>query len=163
MTASSTASGYPASNANDNNTSTYWESSNGAFPQTLTANLGAAQSLGSVTLDLPPATSWSTRTETLAVLGSTDGSTWTTLVPSAGYTFNPATGNTTTISLPSGTTKQYVQLQFTANTGWPAGQISEFQIFPGTTSGGTADSHAPRLRRCRSPARRSGRRRPRRR
>ena len=138
LTASSAASGYPASNANDNNTSTYWESSNGAFPQTLTANLGAAQSLGSVTLDLPPATAWSTRTETLAVLGSTDGSTWTTLVPSAGYTFNPVTGNTATISLPPGTMKQYLQLQFTANTGWPAGQISEFQIFPGLTSGGTA-------------------------
>jgi len=40
LTAGSTESGFPASNANDGNTSTYWESSDGAgYPQTLTANL----------------------------------------------------------------------------------------------------------------------------
>ena len=49
---------------------------------------------------------------------------------SAGYTFNPATGNTATISLPSGTSAQYVQLSFTANTGWDAAQLSEFEVFP---------------------------------
>jgi hypothetical protein len=40
LTAGSTESGFPASNANDGNTSTYRESSDGAgYPQTLTANL----------------------------------------------------------------------------------------------------------------------------
>jgi hypothetical protein len=139
MTASSTESGFPATNANDGNTSTYWESSDGAaYPQTLTANLGQSMSLGSITLDLPPATDWSTRTETLSVLGSSNGSSYTTLVPSAGYTFNPSTGNTVTINLPSGTNEQYLQLSFTANTGWSAAQVSEFEIFPGsgTTTGG---------------------------
>jgi F5/8 type C domain len=62
------------------------------------------------------------------VLGSTDGSTFTTIVASAGYTFNPATGNTVTITFPS-TSYRYVRLNFTANTGWPAGQVSEFQIW----------------------------------
>jgi hypothetical protein len=63
LTASSSASGYPASNANDGNTSTYWESLDGsAYPQTLTANLGQTDPLGAVTLTLPPATAWSTRT-----------------------------------------------------------------------------------------------------
>jgi hypothetical protein len=142
MTASSSASGYPASNANDGNTSTYWESLDGsAYPQTLTANLGQSAALGSVTLTLPPATAWSTRTETLSVLGSTNGSSWTTVVPSAGYTFNPATGNTVSFSLPSGTDDQYLELSFTANTGWTAAQVSEFEIFPatgGTGTGGTA-------------------------
>ncbi len=60
--------------------------------------------------------------------GSTDGSTWTTLKASAGYTFNPATGNTATITLPTSTIR-YLRLNFTGNTGWPAGQPSEFQIF----------------------------------
>jgi hypothetical protein len=137
MSASSTASGFPASNANDGNTSTYWESLDGAaYPQTLTANLGQSMALGSVTLDLPPATDWSTRTETLSVLGSTNGSSWSTLVPSAGYTFNPSTGNTVSFNLPSGTNDQYLELDFTGNTGWTAAQISEFEIFPGTSSSG---------------------------
>jgi alpha-amylase len=138
ITASSAASGYPASNTNDGNTSTYWESLDGAaYPQTLTANLGAVKSLGSVTLDLPPATAWSTRTETLSVLGSTNGSSYATLVPSTGYTFNPSTGNTVSFNLPSGTSEQYLELSFTANTGWSAAQISEFEIFPGSGGGST--------------------------
>jgi hypothetical protein len=141
MTASSSYSGYPASNANDGNTSTYWESQDGAaYPQTLTANLGSVQSLGSVTLDLPPSAAWSTRTETLSVLGSANNSTWTTLVGSAGYTFNPSTGNTVSFNLPSGTSEQYLELDFTANTGWDAAQISEFEIFPGAGGGGSGSA-----------------------
>jgi hypothetical protein len=140
MSSNSVESGYPASNANDGNTSTYWEGiDGGAYPQTLTANLGQSTNLGSVTLDLPPATDWTTRTETLSVLGSTNGSTYTTLVPSATYTFNPSTGNTVSFNLPSGTNDQYLELSFTANSGWTAAQLAEFEIFPGSgTSGGSA-------------------------
>jgi F5/8 type C domain/Pectate lyase superfamily protein/Abnormal spindle-like microcephaly-assoc'd, ASPM-SPD-2-Hydin len=137
-TASSSYQTYVASNVTDGNTSTYWESTDGAaYPQTVTVDLGSVQSIGSVTLDLPPATAWSTRTETLSVLGSANGSTFSQLVGSAGYTFNPASGNTVTISLPSGTTARYVQLSFTGNTGWTAAQLSEFEVFPGGGSSGT--------------------------
>ena len=130
MTASSYYQNYVPSNVTDGNTSTYWESTDGAgYPQTITVNLGSAQSIGSVTLDLPPSSAWSTRTETLSVLGSTNGSTFSQVVASASYTFNPSTGNTVTISLPSGTSDQYVQLSFTANTGWSAAQLSEFQVY----------------------------------
>ena len=129
MTASGSTQGYAPSNANDGNTSTYWESTDNAFPQWLQADLGSTQALGSITLTLPPSTSWATRTQTLSVLGSTDGSDFTTLVASANYTFNPATGNTVTISLPASTSERYLRLQFTANTGWPAGQVSEFEIY----------------------------------
>jgi hypothetical protein len=52
------------------------------------------------------------------------------IVTSAGYTFNPSTGNTVTISVPSGTSAQYVELNFTGNTGWDAAQLSEFEILP---------------------------------
>ena len=132
-----------ASNVTDGNTSTYWESTDGAgYPQTITVDLGSAQSIGSVTLDLPPSTAWATRTETLSVLGSTNGSTFSQLVGSAGYTFNPSTGNTVTISLPSGTSDRYVQLSFTGNTGWTAAQLSEFEVFPG---GGSTGPPAPAL------------------
>jgi hypothetical protein len=131
VTASSYYETYVPSNVTDGNTSTYWESADGAaYPQTITVNLGSVQTLGSITLDLPPASAWTTRTETLSVLGSTNGSSFTQLVAPAGYTFNPSTGNTATISLPTGTTAQYVQLSFTANTGWDAAQLSELEIFP---------------------------------
>ncbi|MDH6115224.1 parallel beta-helix repeat protein [Kitasatospora sp. MAP12-15] len=129
MTASGYTQNYVPSNANDGNSSSYWESTDNAFPQWLQADLGSAQTLGSVTLQLPPSTAWATRTQTLSVLGSTDGSTWTTLVGSANYTFDPATGNTVSITLPTATSARYLRLNFTANTGWPAGQVSEFQIF----------------------------------
>ena len=135
MTASGSTQSYVPSNTNDGNTSTYWESTNNAFPQWLEADLGSAQTVGSITLDLPPSSSWATRTQTLSVQGSTDGSTWTTLVGSANYTFDPSTGNTVTISLPSAVSERYLRLNFTANTGWPAGQVSEFEIFPGGAGG----------------------------
>jgi hypothetical protein len=138
-TASSDYQSYVPANVTDGNTSTYWESTDGAaYPQTITVDLGSTQSIGSVTLDLPPATAWSTRTETLSVLGSTNGTTFSQLVGSAGYTFNPSTGNTATISLPSGTSDRYVELSFTGNTGWTAAQLSEFEVFPGGGSSGGA-------------------------
>ncbi|MGD0554784.1 MAG: choice-of-anchor D domain-containing protein, partial [Streptosporangiaceae bacterium] len=127
---SSESSTYDAAMANDGNTSTYWESEDGAgYPQTLTVNLGSDIGIGGIVLDLPPATDWTTRTETLSVLGSTNGSTFSQIVASAGYTFNPSTGNTVTISLPSGTSTQYLELDFTANTGWDAAQLSEFEVY----------------------------------
>jgi hypothetical protein len=130
VTASSDYENYVPSNVTDGNTSSYWESADGAgYPQAITVDLGSAQSVGSVTLDLPPSSAWSTRTETLSVLGSGNGSSFSQLVPSAGYTFNPSTGNTVTISLPSGTSTRYVQLSFTGNTGWDAAQLSELQVY----------------------------------
>jgi hypothetical protein len=119
---------FDSGNAVDGNTSSYWESANNAFPQWLQVDLGAAMSTKRIVLNLPPATAWNTRTQTLSVLGSTDGSNFTTIVGSAGYTFNPATGNTATITFPAATAR-FVRLNFTANNGWPAGQASEFQIY----------------------------------
>ncbi|BCB77521.1 hypothetical protein Pflav_039310 [Phytohabitans flavus] len=79
-------------------------------------------------LKLPPATAWQTRTQTLSVLGSTNNTTYSTVVGSAGYTFNPATGNTVTITF-QGTSQRYLRLTFTGNTGWPAGQLSELEVY----------------------------------
>ncbi|MGI8446045.1 MAG: discoidin domain-containing protein, partial [Streptosporangiaceae bacterium] len=119
---------YAPGNATDGDATTYWESTNNAFPQWLQVDLGAAKSFSRIVLDLPPSSSWSTRTQTLSVQGSTDGSSFSTIAGSAGYTFNPSTGNTVTITFPS-TTARYVRLNITANTGWPAGQVSEFQVW----------------------------------
>ncbi|MFF3854394.1 discoidin domain-containing protein [Micromonospora sp. NPDC002575] len=118
---------YGGGNAVDGDASTYWESANNAFPQSLTVDLGVARSVSRVVLRLPPAAAWQTRTQTLSVLGSTDGSAFTTLKPSAGYTFDPATGNTVTVTFPA-TTRRHVRVTFTGNTAWPAGQLSEFEV-----------------------------------
>jgi hypothetical protein len=53
-----------------------------------------------------------------------------TLAPSASYTFNPSSGNTVTITF-SAASVRYLRLTFTANTGWPAGQLSELQAYAG--------------------------------
>jgi hypothetical protein len=119
---------YAPANAVDGNTGTYWESTDNAFPQWFQADLGAAKSFSRIVLDLPPSASWATRTQTLSILGSTDGSAFTTIVASASYTFNPSTGNTVTITFPAASYR-YVRANFTANSGWPAGQLSEFQVW----------------------------------
>ncbi|WP_157752002.1 discoidin domain-containing protein [Actinoplanes derwentensis] len=140
FTASSTSESYTASNAGDANPNTYWESSNNAFPQWLQADLGAGTEINQAVLKLPPATVWATRTQTLTIQGSTNGSTFTTIKSSAVYTFNPSTANTVTIDLVN-TSTRYVRLTFTANTGWPAGQLSELEIYgPG---GGTGEPQPP--------------------
>ena len=53
---------------------------NGAWPSTITVNLQSVQTLGSITIDLPPSSAWNTRTQTLSVLGSTNGTSFSTLV-----------------------------------------------------------------------------------
>ncbi|MEV1107874.1 galactose-binding domain-containing protein [Micromonospora sp. NPDC049751] len=119
---------YAGSNAVDGNANTYWESANNAFPQSLTVDLGAARTVSRVVLKLPPSSAWQTRTQNLAVLGSTDGSSFNTLKTSAGYTFNPSSGNTVTVTF-TATSQRYLRLTVTGNTGWPAGQLSEFEVY----------------------------------
>jgi hypothetical protein len=129
IVASGATSGYPATNAVDGNTSSYWEGVDGSWPTTLAVNLGATDAVSYLTLDLPPSSAWSTRTQTLSILGSNNDTTWSTLVASATYTWNPSTGNTVTINMPSGTTARYVELDFTANSVQNGAQVSEFEVF----------------------------------
>ena len=68
------------------------------------------------------------RTQTLSLLGSTDGSAFTTLVASRGATFDPASSNTATITF-AAIAQRFLRLSVTANTGWPAGQVSELEVY----------------------------------
>ncbi|MEV7808448.1 discoidin domain-containing protein [Microbispora sp. NPDC088329] len=128
VSASSHADVYVAGNATDGNTGTYWESANNAFPQSITVDLGASVTVGRVVLRLPPSAAWGARTQTLSVLGSTDGTNYTTIAGPAGYRFDPATGNAVTVAVPAGA-RRYLRLNVTGNTGWPAAQISEFEAY----------------------------------
>ena len=126
--ASSTNGGFATANAVDNNTGTYWESANNAFPQWFQVDLGASYQITGLTLALPAG--WGQRTQTITVQ---DGSTLTTIKSQAGYVFDPGSGNTVTITLP-GTAVRYLRLSFAANTGWPAAQLAQLQAYASTTT-----------------------------
>ncbi|WP_329177509.1 choice-of-anchor D domain-containing protein [Streptomyces sp. NBC_01477] len=117
---------YPSSNLTDGNQASYWESANNAFPQWVQVDLGSAQSVSKVVLQLPAG--WGSRNETLSVTGSTNNSTFSTLKSSASYAFTPGANNTVTITFPA-TTQRYIRVTVTANDGWPAGQLSEVQVW----------------------------------
>ncbi|GAA2203878.1 discoidin domain-containing protein [Streptomyces bangladeshensis] len=120
---------YTPGKAVDGDAGTYWESANHAFPQSWTVDLGSAYAVRRLVLKLPPSAAWGARTQTVTVLGSTDGSGYSTVVGAQGYRFDPATGNTATVSLPGGTSLRYLRLSVSANTGWPAGQFSEVEAY----------------------------------
>lgn len=127
VSASSADAYHTDANAVDGNQSTYWESASNSFPQQLTVDLGSTHYVNQVTLKLPDDAAWETRTQTVTVLGSDDGTNFTNIAGQTGATFNPTSNNTATISF-NETTARYVRLQVTANTGWPAAQISEFEV-----------------------------------
>lgn len=126
-TASSTTDVYGAGNVTDGNQATYWESTNNQLPQWVQVDLGAAATVTDLALKLPTS-GWGARTQTITVQGSTTGSTFTTLKAQAAYTFAPASGNTVTVDV-TDTSVRFVRLSISANTGWPAGQLSELEVY----------------------------------
>ncbi|MDF2712955.1 MAG: glycosyl hydrolase, partial [Nonomuraea muscovyensis] len=128
-TAGSFTDVYRAANVTDGDQATYWESANNAFPQWVQVDLGARATVNRLVLTLP--TGWQSRTQTLSVQGSADGTAFTTLVPAATHTFAPSA--TLTLSPASA---RYVRLLITANSRWPAGQLAEFEVYGESGGGG---------------------------
>jgi hypothetical protein len=130
-TSTSTMQNYAAGNAVDGNPNTYWESLDGAaFPQTLKVDLGAVTTVGRFDFRLPQASDWNERTETFTILGSTNGTSFFTIRPSATYTFNANSSSDDSASLavdPVHT--RYIELSFTATDGWPAAQLGELDVY----------------------------------
>ncbi|MGW1535304.1 discoidin domain-containing protein [Streptomyces aureus] len=139
FTESGHADVYGAANAGDGNRSTYWESANNAFPQWLQVDLGSSVKVNQVTLRLP--SGWPSRSQTLKIQGSTDNQNFTDLTASKAYTFDSGSDQSATIALET-TTTRYVRALFTANTGWPAGQASELEVY-GPATGDTQAPTAP--------------------
>nr|WP_265863697.1 discoidin domain-containing protein [Streptomyces sp. SKN60] len=145
--ASSSQSGYGAGAITDGNQGTYWESAPGsALPQWVQTDLGTTQRIDEVVLKLPAG--WESRSQTLFVQGSADGTAFTTLKSSAAHTFGPGNGNTVTVGFPAALTR-FVRIDVTANTGWPAAQLAELEVHAADGSSGnlaagrtlTASSH----------------------
>jgi hypothetical protein len=126
ISASSNVPGYFPGYANDGNQGSYWESANNAFPQSITLDLGVTAQVSKLVLKLPA--SWGQRTQTLSVLGADADFAFHQVAGSSGYTFTPSAQNTVTVTF-TPVTHRYFRLAFTANTGWPAGQLAEWQAF----------------------------------
>ncbi|MEU0095543.1 discoidin domain-containing protein [Kribbella sp. NPDC006257] len=137
--ASSNTQNYTSGNVTDGNQGTYWESNNNAFPQWVQVDLGSSVSTNQVVLKLPTS-GWGSRNQTLAVQGSTDGQNFNDLSASASRAFNTP-NNTATIDYGASTTR-YIRILITANTGWPAGQLSELEVY-GPATGDTQAPTAP--------------------
>ncbi|MFI6761123.1 CARDB domain-containing protein [Micromonospora sp. NPDC050417] len=133
---------YDSSRAVDGNQGSYWESVNNSFPGWLQVDLGSSVTVNRVVLKLPTS-GWGTRTQTLSVRGSTNGSTFSDLAPSQTYTFNPAVaGNSVTITFGQSTAR-YVRINITANSGWPAGQVSELEVYAPDSGADTTPPSVP--------------------
>ena len=129
--ASSTNGGFVTGNLNDGNQNSYWESTNNSFPQWAQVDLGTSTSIDQVVLKLPSA--WGTRTQTLSIQGSTDGSSFATIVEPRPGECSPRARNAVTINF-TATTTRYVRVNITANTGWAAAQLSELEVYGTSTS-----------------------------
>jgi len=120
---------YTADQANDGDLTTYWESAGGGYPATLTTSLTPSVALDRVVLKLNPAAAWASRTQTLSIEGRAQGASgFTTLKPSAAYTFTPSSQNTVTIPV-TGSDIVEVRLRFTGNTGASGAQVAEFEVW----------------------------------
>ncbi|MEU6025884.1 discoidin domain-containing protein [Streptomyces tauricus] len=124
-TASSAHAEYAAGNITDGNQGTYWQSAGSTFPQWIRTDLGTTARVDEVVLKLPAG--WESRSQTLSVQGSADGTSFTTLKTSASYTFSPGSANTVTVTFPAAQAR-HIRIEITANTGWQAAQLSELEV-----------------------------------
>lgn len=119
---------YVDSNVNDGKTDTYWESK--GFPAEMTIDLGGSYGVSTVAVLLNPSAIWEARTQEIAVLVSTDGESFSEIVPAAKYDFDPNTGNRIRIDFAS-VNARFVRLVFTMNSSSRTGgaQAAEIAVY----------------------------------
>lgn len=106
----------------------YWEGTNGAYPNILTAAFQEAHTIHAIKVCLNPQSVWSTRMQTFCVQMSEDGENFTELIPANEYEFNPDTANEVVLDFNEVSCKA-VQLVFTGNTGAGGAQVAELEIY----------------------------------
>lgn len=122
-TVTTTASGYPASYVDDGLLSTRWNAIDSTYPQNVTLDLGAAHTMTSLGLNVYNSAT-TPRAYGVTVLGSNDGSTWTSLI--SGWTVE----GSATKAVANTTKWRYVRVRFdnSAPTGMRA-SAWEVQVF----------------------------------
>ncbi len=106
----------------------YWEGSPKSYPNIITLDLEEVNSIHTIRVCLSPMSIWGKRTQDFSVLISNDNETFTEIVPSKQYTFDPDRGNEVQIKLDN-IEARYIQLSITANSGAAAGQIAELEVY----------------------------------
>jgi len=119
---------FVANNAVDGDLTSYWESK--GLPMDFTIDLADTHTIQTVAVRLNPAPIWEPRTQTFEVQVSTDGSSYTTIVPSERHQFDPDTGNIVRIDFEP-TSARYVRLHFTEKSSGRSNgaQASEIQVY----------------------------------
>ncbi|MFI5910054.1 discoidin domain-containing protein [Dactylosporangium sp. NPDC051541] len=117
---------YGSGNIADADPGTYWESRSNAFPAWVQVDLGSPAAPRRAVLRLPA--SWPARTQRIEVQASTDDKTFTTVAGPATYTFDDASSQRATLTLP-GTQWRYIRVVFTANSVQAAGQLSGLELY----------------------------------
>ena len=106
----------------------YWEGKPKSYPNIITLDLEEGYTIHTLRICLSPMSIWGKRTQDFSVSISSDNETFTEIVPTKQYTFDPDRGNEVQIKLDN-IEARYVQLTFTANSGAAAGQIAEFEVY----------------------------------
>ncbi|TAH73712.1 MAG: discoidin domain-containing protein [Anaerolineaceae bacterium] len=119
---------YGANRANDGKAdgASYWEGK--GYPSIITIDLEEPANIHAVRVVLNPLSIWGKRTQTIAVNISSDGESFTELVKTKQYTFDPDEGNQVQIPFDE-TETRFVQLVITENSGAGGGQVAEFEIY----------------------------------
>jgi len=106
----------------------YWEGAADSYPNILTVNLKDFFDISAVRVCINPDVVWGSRTQTFSLLVSNDGIAYIEIIAENTYEFNPDTGNQVILDFEN-ITCQYVQLQFTDNSGSNGAQVAEFEIY----------------------------------
>lgn len=124
---------YPAAEAINGSADggSYWEGPSDQPESVLTLNLKKAYNIHTIRLRVNPNPIWGKRTQTLSIQVSNDGKTYTELVPSQDFKFDPKTGNEVVMDSEvfKETKAQFLKLTITKNTGANAGQVAEFEVY----------------------------------
>nr|WP_228084235.1 discoidin domain-containing protein [Streptomyces sp. MA3_2.13] len=124
-TASSVDGERLAAHVTDGDQGSYWESAADEFPAWVAVDLGEVARVDGVVLSLPA--DWESREQTVAVHGSMDGTTFTTLANAATHAFEQGSENRVTIPLPAQRTR-FVRLEITANSAADKAQLAELEV-----------------------------------
>ncbi len=122
-TANGQTQSYGGANAADGNLNTYWEGA-GNVQDELTLVFDKPASPKTLALRLNPAAIWGRRNQTFSIQGSADGTSFTEVVPSQEYVFDPDTGNSVSVTL-AGESFMAIKIVFTKNTGAQGAQVAE--------------------------------------
>ncbi|MET7424545.1 discoidin domain-containing protein [Dactylosporangium sp. NPDC005555] len=126
---SSHTEAYGSGRITDGDPMTYWESRNNTLPQWVQVDLGTPVPVRRIVLRLPPSSAWPARTQTVTVLGSLDGTGFSTIA-GASCRFDTANGQRATLGVASGQ-HRYVRILISSNSIQPAGQLSSLEIYQG--------------------------------